>query len=260
MVMPKSVVVVLNLEAGDGYRVDHRDPLRTVGDVDRCIQVVHEDAHDLAETQRDDGQVVAAQLQASGAPRSARRCRRPGAERQDPRTAGAGRNADWQEQCPEIGADGVEGDVAEVEQAGEADHDVQAERREGIEDREVEDAHPGLATHAGNERQRDQGDDDQRQPESREKRDSAICSCAVSCLLAEQSRRPEHQHENEHDEGEDVLVVATEETARKIADVAGAEGLDQAEQHASGHCPARLPMPPRTAAVKAFRPSMKPIW
>src|SRR5690554_1547136 len=41
--------------------VDPIDTLRSVGDIDGRIQVVHEDAHDLAEAQRNDGQVVSAQ-------------------------------------------------------------------------------------------------------------------------------------------------------------------------------------------------------
>ena len=43
--------------------VYHADALRTVGDVDRRVQVVEENADDLAEAQRDDGEVVAAQAQ-----------------------------------------------------------------------------------------------------------------------------------------------------------------------------------------------------
>ena len=41
-----------------------------------------------------------------------------------------------------VGADRVERDVAEVEQAGEADDDVEAEREQHVQQREVGDAHP----------------------------------------------------------------------------------------------------------------------
>ena len=44
-------------------RVDQRDALRPVGEVDRLRQVVEEDADDLAEAERHDREVVAAQLQ-----------------------------------------------------------------------------------------------------------------------------------------------------------------------------------------------------
>ena len=47
------------------------------------------------------------------------------------------------EQRVDVGADRVERDVAEVEQAGESDHDVQAERQHHVQDGEVGDAHPG---------------------------------------------------------------------------------------------------------------------
>ena len=41
-------------------RVDHVDALRAVGDVHRVVQVEHEDAHDLAEAEGDDGEVIPA--------------------------------------------------------------------------------------------------------------------------------------------------------------------------------------------------------
>src|SRR5690606_32567472 len=50
-------------ELADGEGIDAVYALRTVGDVDGRIQVVHEDAHDFAEPQGHDGQVVAPQLQ-----------------------------------------------------------------------------------------------------------------------------------------------------------------------------------------------------
>src|SRR5262245_50295099 len=53
--------------------------------------------------------------------------------------------------------------------------------------------------------------------------------------FAEQALRPHGQHEDQHDEGEDVLVVAAEHAAGQLADVAGAERLDQAEQHTAHH-------------------------
>ena len=45
----------------------------------------------------------------------------------------------------------------------------------------------------------------------------------------------QRQHEDEDDEGEDVLVVAAEDAAGEVADVAGAERFDQAEQDAADH-------------------------
>jgi hypothetical protein len=42
------------------------------------------------------------------------------------------------QQGPGVGTDGIEGDVAEVEQAGKTDDDVQAQRQKDIEDGEIE--------------------------------------------------------------------------------------------------------------------------
>src|SRR5690349_5986936 len=62
-----------------------------------------------------------------------------------------------------------------------------------------------------------------------------VSSGAVGDALAEQALRAQGQHQDQHDEREDVLVVAAEHAAGQHADVAGAEGLDQAEQHAADH-------------------------
>src|SRR5512139_2251186 len=61
-------------------------------------------------------------------------------------------------------------------------------------------------------------------------------SRTVGHPFAEQALRPHGEHEDQHDEGEDVLVVAAEHATGELADVAGAERLDQAEQHAADHC------------------------
>ena len=50
-------------DAAQVDRIDAGDALRPVGDVDRCVQVVHENTHDFPETERDDGQVIATQAQ-----------------------------------------------------------------------------------------------------------------------------------------------------------------------------------------------------
>ena len=58
-------------------------------------------------------------------------------------------------QQPEhVGAHGIEGDVAQVEQAGIAHHDVQAQRQQHVEQREVEHAHPEIAGRLRDQRQR----------------------------------------------------------------------------------------------------------
>src|SRR5215471_19290634 len=57
---------------------------------------------------------------------------------------------------------------------------------------------------------------------------SALGSGSVGHALAEQALRPHGEHQDQHDEREDVLVVAAQHTTGERADVAGAERLDQA--------------------------------
>src|SRR5207237_910129 len=60
-------------------------------------------------------------------------------------------------------------------------------------------------------------------------------SGAVGDALAEQALWPQGEDQDQDDEGEDVLVVAAEDAAGELADVAGTERLDHAEQHAADH-------------------------
>src|SRR5512142_367820 len=62
-----------------------------------------------------------------------------------------------------------------------------------------------------------------------------VRSGAVGDTLAEQALRAQRQHEDQHDEGEDVLVMAAQHVAGQVADVAGTERLDHAERHAADH-------------------------
>src|SRR5450830_661546 len=143
-------------DAEDADGVDEVDALGPVGDVDGGVEVVHEDADDFAEAERDDGEVVAAQLQGGGAEQGAEergdhggegdddperevdavlRNLGPADEDEEVANQGVGVDEGFEhagelgrgEQAGGVGADGVEGDVAEVEQTGEADYDVQAE-------------------------------------------------------------------------------------------------------------------------------------
>ena len=108
----------------------------TVGDVG---QIVGQQPDDLAEAERDDRQVVAAQSQRRGAEDQAaqrshrhgqrhtgqprpRRAEEPGGPQLVPRTLRAG------QQRHGVGADGVEAHVTEVEQTRLPDDDVEADR------------------------------------------------------------------------------------------------------------------------------------
>src|SRR5277367_291587 len=64
---------------------------------------------------------------------------------------------------------------------------------------------------------------------------SSICDA-----FAEQARRPEKQHQNQHDEREYVLVVAAETAAGQVTDVTSAEAFDHAKQHAAEHGAAQI--------------------
>src|SRR5687768_12495138 len=60
-------------------------------------------------------------------------------------------------------------------------------------------------------------------------------SRSIGDAFAEQALRSQGQHQDQHDEREDVLVVAAENAAGQHADVAGAERFNEAEQHAADH-------------------------
>src|SRR3954468_17190982 len=62
------------------------------------------------------------------------------------------------EQSVHVGAHRVERDGTEIEQSGETNDDVQSEREEDVEDREVRDAHPRGAGIGERERKPEQSD------------------------------------------------------------------------------------------------------
>src|SRR5690348_2771676 len=74
------------------------------------------------------------------------------------------------EQRVRIRADRIEGDVAEIQQAGEADDDVEAEREQHIENRVVRDAHPTRANLRERERQHGEREGDEYAPQPQRRR------------------------------------------------------------------------------------------
>ena len=60
---PKIVSLRLKFEGAEPERVDARNALRAVGDIDRLRQIVEKNADDLAEAQGDDGEVIATQFE-----------------------------------------------------------------------------------------------------------------------------------------------------------------------------------------------------
>ena len=100
-----------------------RNAADAVGAAGQALPVDDDEADDLAERQGDDGEIVAAQPQHRKAQQHAPERGEDAGQRQaDPeRQTKIGR-----QQRVGIGADRVERDVAEIEQAGEADHHVEA--------------------------------------------------------------------------------------------------------------------------------------
>ena len=87
-------------------------------------------------------------------------------------------------------------------------------------------------------------------------RETELRSCPVHHLRAEEALRSEDQDQDEEAEGPDVLPRAATEGAR---DELHGHGLDEPRVRPPTTAPQTLPMPPRTAAVNAFRPARKPI-
>ena len=122
-------------QAEEGRLGDAGDAVGPVGDVGPIEQ---HDADDLAEGERDDGEIVASKPEHREAEHDAPKRRRGAGDRQaDPKAQAEMRG----EQREGIGADGIEGDIAEVEQPGEADDDVQPPAEHDIgehQDRQIE--------------------------------------------------------------------------------------------------------------------------
>ncbi|MNN30110.1 hypothetical protein D3C81_1437490 [compost metagenome] len=150
-------------------RVHRRDALGTIGDVDRTVQVVHEDADDLAEAQRHDGQVVAAQLERWRPQQHAEGGGHQDRDRQhEPHRqvqAGGEQLLDPLELVGQVGrakqrhhvrAHRIERDIAQVKQAGKAHHDVQAQRQHDVQQRKVQHADPVVAAQGLDDKRRAQ--------------------------------------------------------------------------------------------------------
>ncbi len=109
-----------------------------VGPVGHVGPVEQDDAHDLAEGERHDGEIVAAEPEHGEAENDAPQRGGGAGDRQaDPEAQAEMRG----EQREGIGADRIEGDIAEIEQPGEADHDVQPPAEHDVgqhQDRQVE--------------------------------------------------------------------------------------------------------------------------
>ncbi len=66
-------------------------------------------------------------------------------------------------------------------------------------------------------------------------RPSAEKSGTIRDPLTHDARGPERQHEYQHDESKDVLIVTTEHARRQVSDVPRTQALDQPEQNPTEH-------------------------
>ena len=168
-----------------------------------------------------------------------------------------------------IGADGEEGGIAQIEQAGEADDDVEAERQHGegggigrgvdvaavaVDQREEKQENRDIESRsaAGADRREARATT----PRSRRRPASSGARIRSRPFLrfarhetSEQAVRPEHEHEDQDREDDHVGPAGRDELS--------AEGFDQPDAGSPpSMAPGMLPMPPSTAAVKARRPAV----
>ena len=193
------------VEPEDLDRLDQVDALRAVGDVHRTVEVVHEDPDDFTKAQRHDGEVVTAQLQHRRAQQNAEQRRQPGTQRDHPpddevqpvreqvvdplELVGQVRRT---QQRHHVGAHRVERDVTQIEQAGKAHHDVQAQGQHDVQQCEVQHAHPVVATcGAHDERREDRKDQEAVQRGARlHRRFEIFCHGAPLLMRGPQRVRP----------------------------------------------------------------------
>ena len=210
-------------------RVDLAQPLGAVGDVDRVVQVVQEHADDFAEAQRHDGQVVAAQLER----RRAQQRRRTG--RPAPAPAGSRSRASMCSPSGNIAL--IREGVGQVRRGRAArtcrrrsrrrprspgpagrrsrprcSGPAPAARRAAPVSTMRTQALPSCCSSSGSAISADA-------QRSGRRRMFLLCSSwlgssgAVRHAFAQQARGPQREHDDQHDEGEDVGVVAAQHAA-----------------------------------------------
>jgi hypothetical protein len=181
---------------------DIRDAVRPVG---HGRPVDQDDADNLAEGERDDGEIVASKSQHREAENDAPQ------RRGSPRDRKAHPEAEAEmggEQREHIGAHRVEGDVTKVEQTCEADHDVQ----------------PPAEHHVG-------------EHEDREVEQVAERKAEMERLLQEIGDEREQDREGDAADGEDARVgKIREEVDDGAAHSANAEKSEQTSRHESKTC------------------------
>ena len=143
-------------EKTDG--IDLIDALGSVGDVHGVVKVVEKHPNDFAKTQRHNGQVVTPQAQGGSAQQHAKETGQAGSQwNHDPQRGvnpvrkqrghhgKALAEVRRGHQTVHVGTNGEKSDVAQIEQAGIADHNIQAQCQQHIQQGHIGNAHPGVA-------------------------------------------------------------------------------------------------------------------
>jgi hypothetical protein len=151
--------------ATEPQRIDQIDALRAIGDVNGRIQIVHENPNDFTEPQRNDSQIIAAQLERWGAQKHAEQARDRRAQGQNDPERQMQTEVRRCQQRIQIRSHRIEGDVAEIEQAREADDDIEPEGEHDIQQRKVQHPHPRLPREREYERQHGERHRDQNKPD-----------------------------------------------------------------------------------------------
>src|SRR5436853_7228937 len=241
------------LAAGEVQPLDRPPGPDLDGDV---AEIANRHGDDLAESERDDREVVAPHAQGRRADRDAEerrdRGRDPDAHPEAPCVPVERRAEDRRVQEPHaVGSDREERGVAEVEEARVADHDVETEREEHV-DHPVGHGVNGLEPQDPvDERVRDQGRHERRPSER----------------AARGDRHPAHHFSG----GRSPMRPWGRKTRTRMRIAKTIALVQRAEMYWSLHAdrnpmknppsaaPGMLPMPPSTAAVKARRPAWYPI-
>src|SRR4030095_14177971 len=298
-------VEVLAVRQPEGRRRprDGRDPLGAVGDVDGLVEIVGEHADDLAEAQGDDREVVAVQpehWQAEQNSAEGRGAQSYEEERVEPppgqREAAAENDVGVRgaEDGPGVRAHREEGHVAEVQEAGQPDDDVEAERQHH-EDTDLGRHLEVVAVEVADDRHQDQERDHEEAP-AQELGDPRAVDEHQRALEKEEyehrarergdsERRSRHQGDAEQrlgharsrttspsrPLGRKMRIRISIENAKMslysapTAPPVSSERYDAANASRSPStrpptiAPGMLPMPPSTAAVNALRPGMKTL-
>src|SRR5260370_28933653 len=220
--------------------------------------VANDPRHDFPEAERDDGEVVAAKAKRGGAEKDAKE----GGEEGRGGEQGPDRDVDAElgrrQDGEGVRADGKEGGVAEVEQAGVADHDVQPEREKNPAPGVADEVHVwGVGI---DDRKEDQGDAQQEIwdlpfPAGREEQ---VCSPGDRLAHFSGTRMPNKPVGRKTSTRIRMPKTNTSDHCCPPCMYPPTMATMRPMTKPPTEAPTTLPMPPQTAAVKAKNPAWNP--